>query len=163
MAIDPGPVVSALVVLVGGNPVELLLDRNELVLARLRCVAMKRDLHLVVEGIASYGMAVGASVFETCEWGGRFIEAWDAGGGPWSKLYRREVKLELCGSARAKDANVRQALIDLYGGAEGKSKAVGTKKSPGPLYGVKKDLWAALAVGVTWERLEARGEARGEG
>jgi hypothetical protein len=40
---------------------------------------------------------------------------------------------------RAKDANIRQALIDKLG-------AVGTKKAPGPLYGISGHLWAALAV-----------------
>jgi len=55
------------------------------------------------------------------------------------------VKLHLCGSARAKDTNIRQALIDRYGG----SAAIGKKAAPGPLYGVSKDVWSALAVAVT--------------
>jgi len=49
---------------------------------------------------------------------------------------------------RAKDANIRQALIDRYG--PGKDKAIGQKKTPGPLYGFKSHEWAALAVAVTW-------------
>ncbi len=65
-------------------------------------------------------------------------------------LKRFDVKLHLCGNARAKDTNIRQALIDRFGGIEGKSKAVGTKKAPGPLYGCKSHMWAALAVAVTW-------------
>jgi hypothetical protein len=56
-------------------------------------------------------------------------------------VYRRDVKLHLCHSPRAKDANVRQALIDRLG-------PQGTKKNPGPTYGMKSHLWAALAVGV---------------
>lgn len=105
---------------------------------------------LAVEMIASYGMAVGAEVFETCVWIGRFIERWS--GCSHRLVYRREVKLHLCGSPRAKDPNVRQALIDLYGGKE---KAVGTKKSPGPLYGISGDVWAALGVAVTAAETEA--------
>jgi hypothetical protein len=50
---------------------------------------------------------------------------------------------------KAKDANIRQALIDIYGGND---KAIGNKKTPGPLYGIKGDLWAALAVAVTFGR-----------
>jgi len=106
--------------------------------------------HLVVEMVQHYGtgMPVGRTVFETCVWIGRFIEAW---GRPFTLLPRREVKLHLCGSARARDSNVRQALLDRFpatGG--GKFPQVGTKRQPGPLYGIKRDLWAALAVAVTW-------------
>jgi hypothetical protein len=60
---------------------------------------------------------------------------------------RATVKAHLCRSAKAKDSNVRQALIDLFGGKE---NAIGTKKTPGPLYGISGDVWAALAVAVTW-------------
>jgi hypothetical protein len=100
--------------------------------------------------IASYGMPVGAEVFETCVWIGRFAERWQHAYGyehvPPRMVYRREVKLHLCGSSKAKDPNVRQALIDKWGG---KDKAIGKKASPGPLYGLTGDCWAALAVAVT--------------
>lgn len=96
---------------------------------------------MAIEMVASYGMAVGKEVFETCVWIGRFVQAWR---NPESArlVYRRDVKLHLCGSPRAKDANIRQALIDLLG-------PQGTKKAPGPTYGVKSHAWAALAVAVT--------------
>ncbi|MBR8182125.1 hypothetical protein KDW54_06905 [Burkholderia ambifaria] len=100
---------------------------------------------LAIEMIASYGMPVGREVFETCVWVGRFMEAWHS---PEDVrlVYRKDVKLHLCGTPRAKDANVRQALIDLFGGKE---KAVGKKALPGPLYGVKSHAWPALGVAVT--------------
>ena len=44
--------------------------------------------------------------------------------------------------------------IDKFGGS--KETAIGKKANPGPLYGVKKDIWAALAVAVTWA--ETNGE-----
>jgi hypothetical protein len=62
-------------------------------------------------------------------------------------VYRREVKTNLCGSMKAKDGNVRQALIDRFGGKE---KAIGKKKTPGPLYGFSADVWQALAVAITF-------------
>ncbi len=101
--------------------------------------------HLAIEMIASYGMPVGREVFDTCVWIGRFIEAW---GGPFTLVYRRDVKMFLCGNNTAKDGNIRQALIDRYGG---KAAAIGNKKSPGPLYGISADVWSALAVAVTWQ------------
>jgi hypothetical protein len=74
-------------------------------------------------------------------WIGRFQEAWRFPS-QVRKVYRQQVKLHLCGSPRAKDANIRQALLDKLG-------PQGTKKAPGPTYGVKSHAWAALAVAVT--------------
>jgi hypothetical protein len=55
---------------------------------------------------------------------------------------RREVKLHLCGQARAKDSNIIQALKDRFGDK-------GTKNKPGLTYGMRKDLWQAFALAVT--------------
>jgi hypothetical protein len=85
-------------------------------------------------------------VFRTVWWTGRFAETWyAAGNGEPVAVYRKDVKLHLCGSPRAKDPNIRQALIDRWGG---KAAAIGNAKNPGPLYGVKSHAWAALAVAV---------------
>jgi len=86
------------------------------------------------------GMPAGKDVFNTCVFIGELKEACSQG----FKAYlieRRFIKLHLRNSARAKDSNIRQALIDRFG-------APGTKKSPGRLYGVKADEWAALALAV---------------
>lgn len=107
---------------------------------------------LVIEMVASYGMPVGREVFETCVWIGRFLERWLNTSSMWPRtegglVYRHEVKTHLCGNQRAKDANIRQALIDRYG--PGKETAIGRKATPGPLYGLTGDCWSALAVAVT--------------
>ncbi|RMH18214.1 MAG: hypothetical protein D6698_07430 [Gammaproteobacteria bacterium] len=123
---------------------------NEELLRKIREYPREKTL-LAVEMIASYGMPVGADVFETVLWIGRFIEAWKD---EYRLIYRREVKIEICGTMEAKDANIRQALIDLFprtGG--GKTPQIGTKKDPGPLYGVVKDIWSALGVAVTTQRI----------
>jgi hypothetical protein len=104
---------------------------------------------LAIEMIASYGMAVGREVFETCVWIGRFQQAWHA---PKSVrlVYRREVKLHVCKSAKANDSEIRRGLLDLFpatGG--GATPQVGTKGKPGPLYGVSSHAWPALGVAVT--------------
>jgi len=97
--------------------------------------------HVFVEMIASYGMAVGASVFETCVFIGRCLQVANAAGGGVTRVFRKDIKLHLCNSPRAKDANVRQALLDRIG-------VQGTKKNQGPTYGIKSHEWAALAVAV---------------
>ena len=86
---------------------------------------------------------------DTIIWIGRVMEVW---GPDWcQRMDRANVKMHLCGRTTAKDTHVRQALLARFpqtGG--GKTPAVGTKKQPGPLYGVKNDAWAALAVAVTY-------------
>lgn len=149
-AIDPGSEESAYVIYeaVGERPVRFAKVPNDGVITAMHMWG-RRDDRLVVEMIASYGMPVGADVFGTCVWVGRFAQEWnwtDEDSTPAAFVYRREVKLHLCNSARAKDANVRQALIDRYGGRE---KAIGRKATPGPLYGLSGDCWAALGVAVT--------------
>ena len=104
---------------------------------------------LAIEMIASYGMPVGKSVFDTCVWIGRFIQWWN-NDETYRLIYRQNEKMLLCNSMRAKDGNIRQAIIDRYeptGG--GKIPQIGTKKQPGPLYGISKDVWSALAVAIT--------------
>jgi hypothetical protein len=131
---------------------------------------------ILVEGVASYGMPVGADVFNTCELIGRIFEALHRQSWICQKMYRKDVKLSLCGSHRAKDANVRQALIDIYRRLHrlpddrsvtrsklcpkrhrklnhGASCTVcrGTNFAHrGPLSGVKKHAWQALALGVAY-------------
>ena len=123
-------------------------ERNADVLIACGSIVRPADAVLAIEMVASYGMAVGAEVFGTCVWAGRFIQRWlDAGGGEPVPVYRKEVKLHLCGSLRAKDSNIRAAIIDRFGPS--KDKAVGLKASPGPLYGMKADCWSALAVAIT--------------
>lgn len=118
---------------------------NQDVLTALAYYGPKNYLNvaLVIEKIEAMGMAVGASTFETVFWAGRFAQAFGEG---FQQVTRRQVKLHLCGNMRAKDANVRQALLDKFPGG------VGTKKAPGPLFGISAHKWSALAVAVTyWE------------
>lgn len=148
IAIDPGYTESAWCVLEGDRPLSFGKEPNSDVLIRVRrewSPLDDKDL-LAVEMIASYGMPVGREVFDTCLWIGRYIEAWERRQGKYALVYRRDVKMHLCNSARAKDSNVRAALLDRYG--PGREKAIGTKRAPGPLYGLKGDGWSALAVAL---------------
>lgn len=144
LALDPGPKETGWALLRNGREVYLSgVDDNAQVLKRLTngFFGAPTDKYLAIEMIASYGMAVGREVFETCVWIGRFQQAWHKPEAV-KLVYRKDVKLHLCGSQRAKDPNVRQALLDKLG-------PQGTKKAPGPTYGVKSHAWAALAVAVT--------------
>ena len=142
LAIDPGNQQSAYALLDADlRPVKFAKKPNDEVMEDCITILEENTAVVVIEMIASYGMAVGKEVFETCVWIGRFIER--LAPETYKLIYRREEKENLCGSMRAKDSNIRQALIDRFG-------VVGTKKNPGWFYGVSKDVWAAIAVGVTY-------------
>lgn len=148
LAIDPGPTQSAwsAVDVASGELRKFAIQPNEHLLDELRDAADHFHYvdQVVIEKVEGFGMAVGAEVFETVYWTGRFAEA--AHPLPVDRVGRKAVKIHLCGVARAKDPNIRQALIDRFGG----SAAIGKKATPGPLYGVAGDVWSALAVAVTW-------------
>lgn len=152
LAIDPGPLQSAYVIWDGTRKCGAQIMDNESMAELIAGAGVSHDFdYIAIEKIACYGMAVGAEVFETCVWTGRFMEVWIAArralyGGKRRyseplRIPRGEIKVHLCRSTRAKDANVRQALIDRFG-------KPGTKSAQGPLYGVTSHCWAALAVAV---------------
>lgn len=160
LAVDPGPERSAWVALDNGIPKGMNIADNGSLVALLSASGAVwwgglLPRHLVIEMPQSYGMPVGKSILETCYWIGRFEQAW---GGPTTRLSRKTVCACICHDARAKKSNIRQALIDRFpptGG--GKTPQIGTKKKPGPLYGIKGDhLWDALALGLTYFELQAQ-------
>ena len=179
LAIDPGPEQSAWVIYDSDAHalLDFHIDDNADLSSRIHMKGSPCDpscrsfrvvpSHIAVEMIASYGMAVSKSIFDTCVWIGRFIEEWgarkyerqaDARGidrwidlGNGSLLFRKEIVKHLCGSSHAKDSNVRQAVLDRFpASGGGKTPQVGTKDQPGPLYGVSKDLWSAIAVALCY-------------
>lgn len=151
LAIDPGDKKSAwIVVCTEDGILDKAIENNLAVRNRLEYLLDFYQVDaLAIEMVASYGMPVGKTVFETCVEIGRFWQIAIKCQRVLTQefVYRKDVKLTLCNSLRAKDANIRQALLDRYepyGG--GSIPQIGTKKEPGPLYGISKDLWAALAV-----------------
>lgn len=113
---------------------------------------------VVIEMVACYGMPVGKDVFETCLWIGRYIEQLKEH--KISFVYRKEEKMHLCGDMRAKDSNIRQALINRYAKHDFKN-GKGVKNNPDTFYGVAKDVWQAIAVGVThYEKMLLQGRCK---
>lgn len=116
-----------------------------------KILAASKDFEFTyaIEMIASYGMPVGKEVFETCVWIGRFREILNDR--RVATVYRKDVKHYLCGSAKANDANIRQEILNRFPATgAGTKPQIGTKAQPGPLYGVSKDVWAAIAVALTY-------------
>lgn len=155
LAIDPGPEQSAWCLYDTdiGLPIEWATEPSRpmcdaLALRTSDSAVRTRPDVLVIEGIASYGMPVGAEVFSTCIIIGRLWQAWRTLHGDPELIYRLEVKTHLCHSAKASDSNIRQALIDRFG--PGKEKAIGLKNSPGPLYKMDEHCRSALAVALTY-------------
>ena len=155
LAIDPGPEESAYVLLDGDDVRCGDKLPNEMLLTFLIDEPLFQRCSIAIEMIASYGRPVGREVFETCVWIGRFIQG---AGRNVDLVYRRDVKRHLCGTDfKITDAVIRQRLYDIYG--PGRSKAVGKKAAPGPLYGLKADMYAALAVAITYR--DTSGEESG--
>lgn len=155
LAIDPGNIQSGYVIVEhDGEDIRRVLDAGKIENRKmLRLLEQKLRWNyqqIAIEMIAGMGMTVGQEVFDTCVWIGRFwqIVLWETGYEP-TRIFRREEKLDLCGSLSAKDANIRQALVDRYAPGQ-PNYGKGTKKNPGFFYGFAADMWAAMAVAVTY-------------
>ena len=155
-AIDPGPTKSALVVceMLGAQQLPTLhewvvLD-NEALLTRLGC---EHSWHRVlIERVAPYGQTIGWETIETIEWLSKFAFQAELHIHHVNPIARTQVKLALFGTTqRITDSAIRDEIIHRYGG---KAQAVGKKKTPGPLYGLKADLWQAFALIIAWPDLK---------
>lgn len=156
LAIDPGNTESAYVLV--KDDLSRVVEKGKVenfelvdIILRIRDEHSSLE-HIAIEMIASYGMAVGKTVFETCVWIGRFIQLIRIEFGVEADLiYRSEEKMCLCHSMKAKDSNIRQALVDIYA-PNTPNGGKGTKKSPGYFYGFKSDIYSALAVAHTYKK-----------
>jgi hypothetical protein len=104
-----------------------------------------------IETIQAMGMPSGAAVFETCFYIGRLQLLCEQNKIPYEMVKRTEIKLHHCNTTRAKDTNIRQALIDRFGDK-------GTKKEPGFFFGISgNDQWSACAIALYgYDKLNGR-------
>lgn len=161
LAIDPGNIDSGYAVIDRDTlrPIEAGKISNEELMRKINKLDFDGVINKVcIEMVACYGMAVGASVFDTCVWIGRFKQAvLETYNIEPKYIYRKDEKLNLCHTMKAKDSNIVQALIDRFAPFT-PNKGKGTKKSPGWFYGFKKDIWQAYAVGITYYDMYVKGE-----
>lgn len=151
LGIDPGNILSAYALIRSDGSVsafDKVPNPDLLTILTDHADFMLERPSVAIEMVASYGMPVGAEVFETCVWIGRFIQALDyAHDLKATLLLRPDVKLHHCGQRTARDSNVRQALVDRF--APGQPNfGKGTKAAPGWFYGFTADVWQAYAVAV---------------
>jgi len=176
LAIDPGTKNCGVCVAHGDGRYECKVWTPAEVLAFVRSDRMDLVSELIVEQIASYGMSVSESVFGTCRLIGRIQEAAFHSRGeafPVALVPRLEVRMELCGSPRAKDPDIRQRLISMHGGTAAMSgvecgwcdnKAAkrrkcescdmtGYAKQPNFLASIRGDAWQAFGLAVAWRQM----------
>lgn len=143
LAIDPGNIDSAYVLWDGEKVFKFGKVSNEEMRKTLKELSLLEHGGFVVaiEMVASYGMAVGKEVFETCVAVGRYFQICEDAKVESRLVYRQEEKLHHCRSVKANDAAIRRVLMDRFGDK-------GTKKNPGFFFGFADDVWQAFAIGV---------------
>lgn len=159
LAIDPGNTRSAYCIIDEKTlkPIQFGIEENEKFRSRL-ALLVNPGSHVAIEMVASYGMPVGEEVFDTVRWIGRFEQICIQFSGEEPALVKRmEEKMHICHNSRARDSNIRRALIDRFA-AHDKKNGRGTKKNPDWFYGFKADIWAAYAVGITYIETKLRKE-----
>lgn len=153
IGVDPGDKKSAFVMLQKRQDKEWVIKIKQIVpniiLKNLVQSALQsssvNEKYIVIEKIVNYNQKVGASIFDTVEWVGRFKECW--GNEPKcthvESMPRKTAVGHLCEFGHDGDKHVREALIKRFGNP-------GTKAKPGTLYGFSSHTWAALAIAVTY-------------
>ena len=163
LALDPGNTYTGYCLVdTECRPIKFGKEKNEVVMSEcMEILASQtyKPVHIVIERVASYGMAVGREVFETCEWIGRFTQ--ELGNyADISYVYRKDEKMCICQSMKANDVTIKQALVDRFAYGES-NHGKGTKNSPGFFYGFKADIWSAFAVAVTYHDLSKQEKISG--
>ena len=142
LAIDPGPTTSGVVFFDTDSSRVTEANgamHNDYALSLFRS-PLTADLY-ACESVTALYAHVGKETVDTIRYCGRIQEAVEGRGGGIAMISPAEVRMAVCGTSKAKDPAVRQALLDLLG-------PVGTKSNKGPCYGVSKHAWRALAVAV---------------
>lgn len=152
LAVDPGKTIG-FVLFVGGEP-RLMGELSD-----YRKLSQDTDLvymldAVCIETIVPYSQQLQQDVINTCMQIGGIADRFRQQQIPVYMVTRPEVKRHLFGKQSGTDAEVRRAVLERLG-------EVGTKKTPGPCYGMKGHMFAAAAVGIL--AIDQLAGDRGEG
>ena len=160
IAIDPGNKKSAMVIMDGETlkPLYMEMMENEELQRYIKCLHFEEQDRGAIEMLQSYGNLIGRDVLETAVWIGRFYETLRRKLFiPPEYVFRMEEKMHICHSSKAGDSEIRRALIDRFCQHDFRTGR-GTKANPDFFAGIKADLWAAYAVGLTYIETKMRKE-----
>jgi hypothetical protein len=165
LGIDPGPQSSAYAIWDGVAIKQKGEISNLALILKLNQLARDSGINaLAIERMEGMGMAVARETFDTEHWAGRIAQAWLTGwGNPvveearyLDRVRRLDVKLHHTGRASGTDANIRAAIIGREGGK-------GTKKQPGPFFGVAgSHQWSAVAIAIYAFDMNRERQKKGE-
>jgi len=165
IGVDPGPETCGLVVCFNRfhGPPEPSRASSTATLSSIREIISWHGIgaRSVVEEVEPRAQPLGHDLARTIRMEARVREAAHQHGMDDVGLCPRDIRIAICGTAKATWPQVRRAVLDLYaehyphgGGAE---PAIGTKKRPGPLYCLREvgakngdHHWSALYVVVAW-------------
>lgn len=155
LGLDPGPETNGVVVVTNSYPPRIKNAWSEIPIEDIRIPP--DTAYCVIEWLSSYGTIVGDDTFLTALHGGMIKERAENKGIPAHLFKRPDASHVLTGYRGAKDKQTKAAIREIYydagmatGGGTDKTK--GTKKQPGPLYGISSHTWDALAVVIAWMR-----------
>lgn len=143
LAIDPGSQRSAWVGFRDGQAQTWGIDPNARMGSRI-AAALAYEMMIAVEYPYPRGQMMTYEIVQTIEAIGRMTAS--VMESELIRVNRDDVKLYLLNQRRGTDSQIRSAIVELWGG---KDLAIGKKASPGRFYGMKADMWQALAAGLT--------------
>lgn len=123
LSIDPGTTKSGWVFIQDGVPLKWGWQDNEIIRILARNDGRFEPDVVAIEYMKPRGMPTSADEMTTMYELGRMVADMDRD--QIAKVWRTDVKINLCGRVTANDSNIRQALIDRFGG---QAVAIGGKK-----------------------------------
>lgn len=158
LAIDPGPLKSAYVLLNGLTIIKANYVSNSVMFVLIRDMSTDYSI-IAVEGISYHGSKVGSDTFNTCEFAGRFYQCALDIGKPGEIIYRSQkskngvssIRAFMTGSNSATAGQVDKAVKNNFPGSWNPRKKTGVLWMP-KVDGKKNNhLLSAAAVALTYQ------------